>query len=458
MSEALSGAGTAHIVCVATGYGELVMQKDAFADIRQGRLTEAEMEALIREEASIVFDATHPYASVVSENIRGACRAAGADYVRIVRSGGGAGAPGCSVRAFEDAAACAAALLNTEGNILLTTGSKDLCLYAAEPGLRGRLFVRVLPSEESIRLCGEAGIRGRQVIAMQGPFSREMDLAVINQFDISVLVTKESGRAGGFGEKLEAAAEAGIPVFLIGRPSGESGISAEAALLRYFRIRPEIRIDLVGIGPGRASLMTAEARDAVRNAEVLFGAARMIGPYAADREAFPYYLAKDIIPVIESRRPGRVAVLFSGDTGFFSGAANMKAELEEWLADKDFDCRLNVHPGISSFAYLAAKAGIAYHDAALCSMHGRSGDEENEKRILSSLKSTGKAFVLMSGPEDVFRLGELLEREGAAGCSVVIGKDLSYPDETIIECSPSACRAVREPGLYTALVLAEKNH
>ena len=66
MSEKLSAAGIDHIVCVATEYGELVMEKTPYADIRQGRLDAEGMQELISAEASSVFDATHPYAEEVS--------------------------------------------------------------------------------------------------------------------------------------------------------------------------------------------------------------------------------------------------------------------------------------------------------------------------------------------------------------------------------------------------------
>ena len=80
LSEKLSAAGIAHIVCVATEYGGLVMEPSRFADVRKGRKTALEMYDLMKEEAGIVFDATHPYAADVSRNILTACRAAAKEY------------------------------------------------------------------------------------------------------------------------------------------------------------------------------------------------------------------------------------------------------------------------------------------------------------------------------------------------------------------------------------------
>lgn len=82
------------------------------------------------------------------------------------------------------------------GNILLTTGSKELSVYCAEPELKKRLYVRVLPGMESLALCKKEELEGRQILALQGPFSEEMNLAFIHAYDIRYLVTKESGITG----------------------------------------------------------------------------------------------------------------------------------------------------------------------------------------------------------------------------------------------------------------------
>lgn len=79
---------------------------------------------------------------------------------------------------------------NTEGNILLTTGSKELAVYCASGRLKDRLHVRILPGRESLEQCMEQGIKGRQILALQGPFSTEMNAAILRQYDIRHMVTK----------------------------------------------------------------------------------------------------------------------------------------------------------------------------------------------------------------------------------------------------------------------------
>jgi precorrin-6x reductase len=109
------------------------------------------------------------------------------------------------------------------GRVLLTTGSKDLSIYGGllDPEL---LYPRVLPLVSSIEACEDAGIPHRNIIAVQGPFSEELNKAVIREYEIDVMITKDSGAAGGFPEKISAAKDCQIPVIVIARPE-EEGLS-----------------------------------------------------------------------------------------------------------------------------------------------------------------------------------------------------------------------------------------
>ena len=122
------------------------------------------------------------------------------------------------VHYFDDNESCAIALEGTRGNILLTTGSKELAVYMRRGSLKDRVVARILPGVESLKICEGLGLTGRDIIAMQGPFSKDMNLAQIRDYKISVLVTKMSGHAGGFFEKALAADEAGISLFVVGSP------------------------------------------------------------------------------------------------------------------------------------------------------------------------------------------------------------------------------------------------
>ncbi len=117
-----------------------------------------------------------------------------------------------------------------ERKALIATGSKELFHFARIAGAAERLYARVLPSAEGIAACRRIGLNGRHIMAMQGPFSYAMNLAMLQAADASYLVTKRSGRAGGFQEKLEAALKLGCQVIVVRRPeeSGEQGEDLEA--------------------------------------------------------------------------------------------------------------------------------------------------------------------------------------------------------------------------------------
>ena len=241
LAEELAEAGMPSTVCVATEYGSEVMPENKLVDVVKGRMNAEEMERFFRENYStdktLVIDATHPYASEVSVNIKKAAEACGISYIRLVRAAGVCAGTGgyTEVSCFESAAECAGSIKalvdqpGFKGNILLTTGSKELGVYAADEAVRSRLVVRVLPAAESLELCRRFGLTGRQIIAMQGPFSVEMNEALIREFGITALVTKESGAGSGYAEKLEACRRTGTKALVIRRPA-EQGLSYEEVL------------------------------------------------------------------------------------------------------------------------------------------------------------------------------------------------------------------------------------
>lgn len=205
-----------HTVCVATEYGAEIL---GGGRVRVGRMDAEEMKNFFdNSRVKLVVDATHPYAEKVTENIKASCSC---KYIRVLRSDSESVG-----RSFPDAAKAAEYLKGTSGNILITTGSKELWLFSE---LRERAYARVLPSAEALELCRSAGFFGRHVMCMQGPFSKELNGALIREFNIKYLVTKRSGKSGGFEEKIDAAREMGAESVIIERPKSENGISVEEA-------------------------------------------------------------------------------------------------------------------------------------------------------------------------------------------------------------------------------------
>lgn len=218
----LSARGARADAYVATEYGGAVMELMDGITVHTGRLDEAQMAAILDADTLLV-DATHPYAAEVSENLRAACGTAGAVYERLIRPTLDA----AGAHTVPDTAAAVRWLNEHGGRILLTTGSKELDAYTAVENCRERLFVRVLPSAPVLRRCEELGLSGAHIIAMQGPFSHELNAALLRQTGASILVTKDTGNAGGFAEKLSAARETGAQVLVIARPREEQGRTLE---------------------------------------------------------------------------------------------------------------------------------------------------------------------------------------------------------------------------------------
>ena len=223
LSRALAALGLAVDVCVATDYGREEQGQAPGIMVHTGPL-EADGMTAILEGAALCVDATHPYALLVTDNIRRAAELAGVPYRRLSRRPSPL-PQGCIV--LKDAEEAARYLRNAEGNVLLAIGSKELPAFSGLDG--ARLYPRVLPMGESLAACERAGIPRRNIIAMQGPFSRELNLALIRQFVIRYLVTKDAGEPGGFEAKAAAAAEGGATLIVL-RPPEDQGEDYETIL------------------------------------------------------------------------------------------------------------------------------------------------------------------------------------------------------------------------------------
>ena len=477
LSECLSKADILHTVCVATEYGEIVLTENACAHVHRGRMDVEEMSAFISDgQFSAVVDATHPYAQVVTENIRNAMKGMDIPYIRLKRETDDS-YDYDKIRSFECNEDCAEALLQINGNILLTTGSKELSVYCGHESIKDRLYVRVLPGLESLSLCNENGIMGRHILALQGPFTVDMNEAMLRQYDISCLVTKKSGRAGGYIEKLEAAKRLDIPVYVVERANVEENASntgntnggdnrdkaysfrETCELLnnichKQINAQNKLNITLAGVGMGSQASLTKEVEQAIKEADIILGAKRMIDIYEPRLEKKPYYMAGDIIPYLKKLQGNdtfyedkNVVILFSGDSGFYSGCQSLYRSLRAETESGALDADISIMPGISSIAYLAACTGESYQDAEICSIHGR-----KQANLADIIRHNSKTFMLMSGVNDVNSLGQLLLDAGLNQCIVIAGYELSYETQEIMALTPIECVELKKEGLYTCLI------
>lgn len=227
LSEALSKLHFDITVSVATEYGYSLMDQNI--KTIYGRMDAEEMKRFfISEKFDTVIDATHPYAIIATENIKKAAMDTGIKYMRLLREK--SDTKGLII--VKDIAEAIEIINQNEGNILLSTGSKDLEAYTKVSDFSERVYPRVLPTVEAIEACDRLGYKKSNIIAMQGPFSKEINLALYRQFNIKILITKDGGKAGGFMEKIEAARECNLLSVVIKR-SEEEGMSFKEILSAF---------------------------------------------------------------------------------------------------------------------------------------------------------------------------------------------------------------------------------
>lgn len=222
LAEFCVSQGIRAYVSVISDYGADLLPDSALLYVRRQAMTQEEMEAFFRQnEISMVIDATHPYAAEVTANILHACENAGITRYRVVRNQEETSA---HARYFDTMAQLVAYLEQTSGGIFVTTGSKELSAFLKLPDYAARCTVRVLDAERIVMACQALGYLKEQIIALRGPFSVEENIAHFKQSGAKYLVTKESGSAGGFGEKLRAAKACGMEVLILKR-TAETGVS-----------------------------------------------------------------------------------------------------------------------------------------------------------------------------------------------------------------------------------------
>lgn len=218
---------------VATEYGKSCAAVYENVEVVSGRMTEEEIENFVRKHnISMVIDATHPFARRVSVSAKKAADVCGAEYIRCLREASDwKKEKKEDIVVVENVKEAAQFLRQTEGRILIATGSKDLQEYTVIEEYQKRCYVRVLATREAIDKAMMLGIDGSHIIAMQGPFSKEMNTATLRHVEAEWFVTKESGKSGGFETKLAAAQEMGIKLVVVERPQ-EEGMPLEEVYRR----------------------------------------------------------------------------------------------------------------------------------------------------------------------------------------------------------------------------------
>lgn len=437
--EFLSTQAVSVTACVATEYGETLLPSADNLTVSAKRLPINEIITMLQEKRfDLVIDATHPYATSITGSIESACAQTGTEYLRLLR--GASPIPEDAVY-VSDVSSAVDFLNTTEGNILLTTGSKELAAFSALAGFGERVYARVLPMESSLESCHGAGLKPAHIIAMQGPFSQEMNEAILHCVCAKWLVTKDGGDAGGFAAKAAAAGQAGARMVVIGRPPQRDGAAYSQVidmLCQRFGCVWTPHVSIVSLGPGSRGTMTADAETAIRNADCLIGAQRMLDAAAAPGQARYSAIAPQAIAdfITAYREYRRFAVVMSGDAGFFSGAKKLLPLLK--------GCRTEVIPGLSSLVTLCARLQTSYEDVYTVSLHGR------DHNIVPDVRAHRRVFALVGGENGIGQLCANLTQAGLGEVTVHVGQRLSYPDEKII----SGTAASLAEGTYERLSVA----
>lgn len=455
LAEWLASRGVVVHVRVATDYGAEVMDPDGNIDVQVGSCGGAEGIAKVISDNmyDIVVDATHPYATTVSKHIREGCEKAGAEYIRLKRKDSGLSSDEdiVTVDSVSDAVDW---LMDREGAVLAATGSKELDQYTRIPGYADRVVARVLSTKDSVERAVSLGFEGRNLICAQGPFSEDVNYATMRQIGAKFIVTKDSGTVGGYEEKVRAARRAGATVVLVRKPDDSGMPYEEVVKLLEERLglpheeskvnapsgRRSILLAGIGMGPGD---MTVRAAEKVGQADLIVGAKRMVESVDTSGKDVLVEYRSDVILSYLDQHPeyGRVAVLLSGDVGFYSGAKGLLAKVDRTRYDVD------VEAGISSIVYLCSKMGETWQDAKLTSNHGR------ESNIVGLVNTNRKVFTLLSGEDTVHAMCRLLFDYGLNDVSVTIGQDFGYPTERVFTGTPSQALDERFGDLCVALII-----
>lgn len=217
ISEQLVAQGYSCLISVTTEAAIALYPHSELIKVKAGALSLEAMEELIRHyDITQIVDASHPYAVTVSRNAIALANQLHLPYLRYER-------PHLSAEKEAHTLILDGFDILVNGNylqqqrVLLTVG------YKALPQFQGwqehaQLFARILPTVTSLEQALAAGFTHKQLIALRPPVSYDLEKALCQQWDISLIVTKASGRAGGEDTKQAVAKALNIPLIIIDRP------------------------------------------------------------------------------------------------------------------------------------------------------------------------------------------------------------------------------------------------
>lgn len=202
-----------------------------------------------------------------------------------------------------------------------------------------------------------------------------------------------------------------------------------------------LRVNIIGIGPGNPELLTGQARQAIADSNILIGDKRMLAAFGAGKRLFDTIKTSEIAAVCQDADAEKdtVAVLVSGDVGFFS--------LAKTIAGKLPDCDCHRYCGISSLVYFAQQLEMSWDDAKIVSMHGR------KQNLIAAIAQNNKVFSLTGGEHSPNALCRQLCEHGLETVDVYVGENLSYPEEKITHGTAEEISKLEFPSLSVMMIL-----
>jgi precorrin-3B C17-methyltransferase len=188
--------------------------------------------------ARAVLDATHPFATRISEQLERLCAGLELPLLRYQRP---AAPLPPEVIACADMDEAGRRAVELGSKIFVGTGVKDLSSLLQTPGgTQRQWFARVTPNPESLERAVLAGLPASRICAMQGPFSQRANEVLWQDWEIDCVLSKDSGEAGGLPAKIAAAKSLGIPLLVVKRPMCHNPVqtSDPAAVLQWVESTP----------------------------------------------------------------------------------------------------------------------------------------------------------------------------------------------------------------------------
>ena len=205
-----------------------------------------------------------------------------------------------------------------------------------------------------------------------------------------------------------------------------------------------MNVTLIGMGSGQPENLTLQGLAALRQADLILGARRLLAvlPAGCTENRAAAYRPDEVAELLQTSGAENAVLVYSGDTGFYSGASSMIEKLEA------LGVRARVLPGLSSIQLLAAALGRPWQGWNLVSAHGRTCDP------VAECMQGRPTFFLTGGSEDPATLCAQLAAEGFGDVQGVVGQCLGTPEEKLFRGSVKELAAGRFNSLSVLLVEA----